>query len=279
MGVHLTAKDKGVHIIASHFEYDRIVKPMLDKYPVERLVILSSPSGNLCKAADCPRAKEVVEYFVEKIQDYPIDVQEIPVDFTNFEDILVKTSKAIQEAEDEDLPVYLNLSSAPTLALLGMMKAASIKSRDANIEMFFASPKSCLKSRIFANLSELGDCKDGDCLEEMKELHDLFLKSGTSVGVSDYVTIPIMPIPKASKTDKKIMNILNSNGEVTSIKELLKVYNDTYRDSIKRSSLQYRLKKLEENNYIITEREDRRLKISLSHQGLIFAYTIRDIGE
>lgn len=258
----MSGKEKGIHIVAEGFEYDRIMAPIMGKYPISKLFVLKAEEDE-----DYPLAKDLTEHFVDKIKDNPLDVEIVPADIYDFEDVFLKTCEIIEDEGKEGKPIYLNISSAPKLALVAMISAAFLSRKYADIEIFYVSPEDYITPDILHRLSEIDD-EDG--CEDLKDIKDVFLQKGTSSGVSSYEEIPLFPLSEVSDLDKKILGSLLDNQGAGSIKELLDDLEESEGEEFERSTVQYRINKLDDKGLIDTERENRRLKLDITRLGKIY---------
>ncbi len=254
----MAPKDAGIHITTGGFEYDRIIKPILQRYPVEKLVIFRSSTSPYAGARD------LAGTFVNKVKETPIDTEIVKVDIYDFNEVFINTLEQIDKYSEDGKRVYINISPVPKLATTAMISAAFLSKHRENIEIFYASPGEYLVPKIIDALMD--DCDT----ERLKELRERFLKSGAAVGVKEYQQIPVFPIKDISDKDRTILSVLYEEDGVDSIEELVDVLNKREKDEVRRSSVQYRLELLEKKSLIDTEREDRRLKIRLNQLGLLY---------
>lgn len=257
---------KGVHIAAGGFEYDRIMIPIMTQYPVEKLIILQSDT-----AEEYPRANKITQHFIDKIMENPIPVEIEETDIYDFDSVFKKTVELIRKYNSEGKLVYLNISSAPKLALAAMMAAAYFTPDRSNVKIFYGAPE----DYVFPDLiSELGSFKDSeekeDRLEVMEELGEKFMEKGMGEGVKSYEEIPVFPIQKVKDVDRKVLKVLRRKEGVGSIKELLEGLDEEERLQIERSSLQYRMDKLEKMNLIERDPDTRKVKVKLTRTGEIY---------
>jgi len=259
----MTGKEKGIHITAGSFEYDRVIAPIMGKYPVEKLIILKAESSDRY-----PEAKSITDRFVDKMKSNPIDIEIKDVDIYDFDEVFLKTTSILKKFSDKK--IYINISSAPKLSLVAMMSAAFFSKKRNNLEIFYLAPKDYLLPKILNKISELKDSKDEETINDLIRLGEEFKENGTAKGISEFEEIPIFPIQNITNTDKEIMNEIEECKGVNSIKELVVQINEYREKSLERSSIQYRLEKLEEKGLIKTRRENRRLRIELSRLGEIY---------
>jgi uncharacterized membrane protein len=76
----------------------------------------------------------------------------------------------------------------------------------------------------------------------------------------------VFPIEEVNEFDREILRIIYAKRGVNSIKELVASMDD----GTQRSSVQYRLEKLEKMGLIMKEREDKRAKLALTRVGEIY---------
>jgi len=252
---------KGVHIVAGGFEYDRIMIPIMTQYPVEKLIILQSDTSE-----KYPGASRVTEHFVGKLKDNPIPVEVEDTDIYDFDSVFQKTVDLIKEYTSQGKLVYLNISSAPKLALAAMMAAAYFTPDRSNVKIFYGAPEDYVFPELIA---DLGLFKDGgeNRLEDIEELGERFMEKGMGEGVKGYEEIPVFPIQEVKDVDRKVMKVLRRHHGVGSIKELLEDLKEEEDLEIERSSLQYRMEKLEKMNLIDRDPDTRKVKVRLTRTG------------
>ena len=259
----MPGKEKGIHITAGSFEYDRVIAPIMEKYPVEKLVLLKAESTDRY-----PDAKRLTDNFVQKMKNNPIDIEIEDVDIYDFDEVFLKTISVLKKYSNKR--IYINISSAPKLTLVAMMSAAFFSKQRHNLEIFYIAPEDYLLPQILNKISELKDGKDEETIDELIQLGREFKENGTAKGISEFEEIPIFPIQEITETDKEIMSEIEECKGVNSIKELVVQINEYREKSLERSSIQYRLEKLEEKGLLKTRRENRRLRIELSRLGEIY---------
>ncbi len=255
----MTAKESGIHIAAGGFEYDRIIKPMFNRYPVDKLLLLKS------KTSPYQGPRDLAKSFIDKLQENPIDIKIHQVDMYDFDDVFSKVLQILKNESQENKKIYLNVSSAPKLTLVAMMSAAFMMKNQADIEIFYVSPEKYLVPKIIDKLSDVENN-----IEELKKLGDEFLESGTAKGLNSYEDIPVFPIKHITDRDRYILDVLKSSDGVRSIKELVSKVNELREERIERSSIQYRLEKLKENGLVYTERHNKKLRVFLTRVGKIY---------
>jgi len=257
---------RGVHIVAGGFEYDRIMVPIMTQYPVEKLIILQSDTSE-----EYPRANRITQHFVDKIMDHPITVEVEDTDIYDFDSVFKKTVELIRKYNSEGKNVYLNISSAPKLALAAMMAAAFFTPDKSNVKIFYGAPKDYVLPELIAELGSFNESGENEeRLEMMEELGEKFMEKGMGEGVKDYEEIPIFPIQEVKDVDRKVMKVLRRSDGVESIKELLEGLDEEERLQIERSSLQYRMDKLERMNLIERDPDSRKVNVKLTRTGEIY---------
>lgn len=257
----MTAKEAGVHITAGGFEFDRIVIPMFSRYPVKKLIIFQSHSSPY------QNAKELVGSFHDRLEDYPVETECIPVDIYDFNDVFLKTLEQIKKYAGQGIKVYINISPVPKIATVSMLSAAFLSEYKKNLEIFYVSPQEYLIPELVSDLAKIDGDED---IRKLTELRDKLIKKGVASGVKEYLDIPVFPILRITDVDMEIFTVLQKEGGVDSIEELVELVNASRKDTLSRSSIQYRLDKLQENGMVVTEREDRRLKIRLKKLGEVY---------
>ena len=260
----MSGKVRGCHVVVGGFEYDRVIAPVMDRYPVKKMIILKGDTSD-----SHPGADDLAQHFMDKLSDYPIDVETVDTDIYDFDEVFLKTLEVIEENADEDTPIYLNISSAPKLALVGMISAAFISDHRDQVEIFYGVPKKYLLPDLLERIKDM-DVDDKRSMKELEEAKDEFLERGSGRGIRDYEEIPIFPIEDIESVDHDILSILKKNNGADSIKDLQESLNEEREEKIERSSLQYRLDKLKDLGLIKTERDNRRLKIGLTRLGDVY---------
>ncbi len=258
----MTGKKAGIHISSDGFEYDRIVIPMFKKYPVEKLIILRSNSSPYTDAMD------LAGKFLQKIMDTPVDVELVSVDIYDFNEVFVNTLALIKKYASEGKKIYINLSPVPKLATVAMISAAFLSEYKGQVEIFYATPEEYLTPKMIDLLASVEKHENDD--SELSKLHELFMEKGTAVGVKDYMEIPVFPIKDITDMDQEILQVLKDTSGVNSIESMVNAVNRERKEKITRSSIQYRLERLEANGLVDTEREERRLKIRLNKLGEVY---------
>jgi len=266
-------KKKGYHVAVGGLEYDRIIGPMMGKYPVKRLFLLKGDTRD-----EYPDADELTDEFVKKLENMPIDIEMVEVDIYDFDDVFSATLDVIErctedvkdEDSEEETPIYLNVSSAPKLAMIAMISAGFLAGRKANIEMFYVSPEEYLVPQLVAKGQDVGEREEA--LEEFMEVRDHFMESGSGKKVKDYSEIPVFPLKEVTELDMDILEVLHEEDGAESIGALTEKVNERREeeDKIKRSNVQYRLNKINKMGLVMTERKDRRVEIELTKLGEMY---------
>lgn len=257
---------KGVHIAAGGFEYDRIMIPIMTQYPVEELVILQSDTSK-----EYPGANKITQHFVDKIMDNPIPVEIEDTDIYDFDSVFQKTVDLIREYTSEGKLVYLNISSAPKLALVAMISAAYFTPDRSNVKIFYGAPDDYVVPKMMTELGLLAESDEKEVsIENMEDLGEEFMDKGMGEGVKEYEEIPVFPIQEITDVDTKVMSVLGDSDGVESIKELLEGLKEKEDLQIERSSLQYRMDKLDKMNLIERNPETRKVKVNLTRTGEIY---------
>ena len=257
----MPGKEKGVHIVAGGYEYDRIVKPMIGEYPAKKLIILENKEEK-----QYPETKKLIKNFLNKINEFPIENEIIPVDIYNYEQVLTKTTNLIKKYSKQNTPIYLNISSAPKLALVAMISAAYLTNK--NVEIFYVEPKEYTIPQLLTELNNTNKTNN----KELKKINKKFKEKGSAIGIKKYEQIPLFPVEKIKKIDYKILKTIQKENGINSIKELLNKINKNKnkKEKTKRSTIQYRIKKLKNQKLITTKRKNRKLKINITRLGKIY---------
>lgn len=258
----MSGKERGYHLVIGGFEYDRLIGPMMGKYPVKKVIILKGKTKDAY-----PEAMDLTEHYMEKLSNNPIEIETVDTDIYNFDDVFLKTLDVIEKYAEKDDPIYLNISSAPKLALVGMISAAFMSK--SNVEIFYVAPEKYLLPELLERFKDL-DFEDESSIQKLRDTRDRFMEKGSGQGIKKYEEIPTFPIQDITEIDDSILSILEKRGGADSIKELHEKLNEDREKEVERSSLQYRIDKLKDIGLIKTERENRRLKIDLTRLGEIY---------
>ncbi|MEA1993939.1 MAG: DUF6293 family protein [Euryarchaeota archaeon] len=236
-------RKKGTHIVAAGFEYDRVVKPMLE-YPGDKLIVLSDKEKNYIEST------ELAEHFLKKLRVFPAETEEIHIDIYDFDNVFLKMLEIIKREMDAGRAVYVNISSAPKLTLVAMMSAVFFMRGKGEIEIIYCKPEKYLIPKIIEHSKVKGE----------------FMEKGSGSGRMEYESLPVFPIVGVNDIDEKILKVLSEKKGAESIKKLVELMNG----NIRRSSIQYRLEKLEEKGLVTKEREEKRAKLTLTKIGEIY---------
>ncbi|KXA92533.1 hypothetical protein AKJ40_04270 [candidate division MSBL1 archaeon SCGC-AAA259M10] len=260
----MVEKQRGIHVFAGSYEYDRIVEPLFGDFPVEKIIALRSDTSY-------PIMTKLTDHFIQKLRDnIPREIETVSLDIYNFDEVFRKTLKILREYSKKDIPIFLNISSAPKLTLVAMISAAYFFKNKGNIEIFYVAPETYLVPEILEELDKLDDSNQSKVIENLKELRDIFRKSGIAVSATNYELIPLFPIEGINELDLSILEILDDFGTINSITALIEKLKQKSQREVKRTSVQYRLKKLRENNLIKTKRVERRMEIEIARLGEIY---------
>lgn len=240
-------RKKGTHIVAAGFEYDRIVKPMLE-YPANKLIMLRNNGDNYL------RSSAIANHFLKKLKEFPVEIEEVSIDIYDFDNVFLKMLELIKK-EIKERSVYVNISSAPKVTLVAMISAVFFMRGKGDIEIIYCKPEEYLLPKIIETLDS--------------KMKTEFMDHGSGIGVKEYESIPIFPIEEVTDTDIKILKVLSDKKGAESIKELVESINKDGSD-IQRSSIQYRLEKLEEKGLILKEREEKRVRLFITRIGEIY---------
>lgn len=259
-----SAKEKGYHIVIGGFEHDRIIGPIMGKYPVKKLFVLKGDTSSVY-----PEANELTEDFVDKIKKMPVELETVDVDIYDFDDVFSTTLEVIDRCveDDEETPVYLNVSSAPKLALIAMISAGFMARKKANVELFYVSPEDYLVPELLVKSRDMKEDPDG-----FKEVRNNLLESGTGKGVKEYIDIPIFPLKDVDDLDMDILSVLYDEEGAQSIEALKEGVNARREEEnkVQRSNIQYRLNNMEEMGLVMKERKERRVEIELTKVGEMY---------
>ncbi|KXA95761.1 hypothetical protein AKJ37_06590, partial [candidate division MSBL1 archaeon SCGC-AAA259I09] len=238
-------------------------------YPVEKIVVLKGDT-------DYPKMSQITDRFIEKLEEnVPKEVEKEPVDIYDFDEVFQKMLEIFRKHSGDGSSFFLNVSSAPKLTLIAMVSAAYFYRRQGKIEVFYVSPEKYLIPDIISELGNLNGDNDEEVLDDLKGIRDELMNSGVAVGASNYEVIPLFPIESINELDLKILGVLGESETTDSITELVGKLEEKTGKEIKRTSVQYRLKKLEEMDLVATKRVERRMEIEISRLGRIYLESSR----
>jgi len=241
-------RKKGTHIVAAGFEYDRIVKPMLE-YPGDRVIVLRNNGENYL------RSSALANHFLKKLKEFPVEIKEVSIDIYDFDNVFLKMLELIKKEINYGRYVYVNISSAPKVTLVAMISATFFMRGKGDVEIIYCKPEEYLIPKMIDTIDS--------------KMKNEFMKRGSGIGVTEYESIPIFPIEEVTGIDAKILKVLSDKNGAESIKELVESINEDGSD-IQRSSVQYRLEKLEEKGLISKEREEKRVRLFITRVGEIY---------
>jgi len=244
-------RKKGTHIVAAGFEYDRIVKPMLE-YPGDRVIVLRNNGENYVHSTT------LANHFLKKLKEFPVEIKEVSIDIYDFDNVFLKMLELIKKEINDGRVVYVNISSAPKVTLVAMMSATFFMRGKGDIEIIYCKPEEYLIPKMIDTIDS--------------EMKNEFMDHGSGIGVTEYESIPIFPIEEVTGIDAKILKTLSDKNGAESIKELVEYINEE--TDVQRSSIQYRLEKLEEKGLISKEREEKRVKIYITRIGEIYLHAL-----
>lgn len=239
-------RKKGTHIVAAGFEYDRIVKPMLE-YPGDRIIVLRNNGENYV------RSSAIANHFLKRLKEFPVEIEEVSIDIYDFDNVFLKMLELIKK-EIKERSVYVNISSAPKVTLVAMMSATFFMRGKGDIEIIYCKPEEYLVPKMIDTIDS--------------KMKNEFMDHGSGIGVTEYESIPIFPIEQITDIDTKILKVLSDRNGAESIKELVEYINRG--EDVQRSSIQYRLEKLEEKGLISKEREEKRVRLFITRIGEIY---------
>lgn len=236
-------------------EYKNILRPILRLYPCDRVVLLKHKNLRM----DVEPDHSDIELYLKPIRN-TLDVEERYMDVYDFEDTFNKTVSTIRKHLFEGYEVLLNLSDASKIGLMAMMSAAYFVPRSKNLKVVYSKSEKDIVRDTIRPYQEMGGRKSfifSIAKDYSQEENTIDLE------------VPIFPTKKVPDTDEEIMGVLYKREGVNSIKELiqgLKVHGQ----EMKRSSLQYRLNKLENMGMIEREPENRKVVLDLTATGKMY---------
>ncbi|MFW6141458.1 MAG: DUF6293 family protein [Candidatus Saliniplasma sp.] len=82
---------KCIHVTAGSFEYDRIILPIFDRYPIEKLIHII-PN----EIEEYPKARKLTEHYVNKLKKIHIRLELVELDIYNFDMVFKKTCEKLK---------------------------------------------------------------------------------------------------------------------------------------------------------------------------------------
>jgi len=256
-------KGEAIHIAAAGFEFDRVIAPIMMKYPAEKLILLKSDTSDIY-----PKANKLTENLVKKIENHPIDVQIKDTDIYSFNETFTTMIDILERYSNHK--VFINISSAPKLALVAMISATFFMRERVNMKIFYVAPEEYYYPELLGELGELSEGSKTTNDNKITNLAKKLTEKGLGGGLKDITDIPIFPIQKINEIDKIIIDILDENGGVRSGNELLKLLNVRREKELQRSSLQYRLENLTKQGIIDRKKEKKGVGIELTDLGELY---------
>ena len=256
---------EGIHIAAAGFEYDRIIAPIMRKYPAKKLILLQADTSDVY-----PKANKLTEELVNKIKDHPIDVEIVSTDIYDFDETFSSTIEVLKNYSGKGEKIYLNISSAPKMALVAMISATFFMREKADIDIFYVSPDEYYFPQLLGELGVLGNNKKQKNQDIIGDLAKKLTEKGLGSGLKNVKNIPMFPIQKIKDIDKEIMKKLKEEEGVKSGNELLNLLNENSEEKLQRSSLQYRIDVLSKQGLIYRNKEEKNVKIDLTDIGRMY---------
>jgi len=263
-------KNPGVHLIPIGFEYDRIIKPIIERYPAKKgyLLIGKSPSGEF------HLEEKFARNFTKKIEQLPVEFDKVELDIYDFDTVFDVVYKIMRDVAESGDPIYVHISPAPHVMFAAMMFASYLIEGDAKIELIYVKPKEYLFPQILQAISHLNRKDSVDkAVEELKELYEKFNKYGNGIDVEEIVGLSPFPVQELSPLEFETLKVLLKEQEVDSIQDLVMLINQERDEPIARSNIQYYLRELERKKLITTERDKKKLRIHIAPVGELYGKT------
>ena len=253
---------KTVHIAAfgpekiKDSDFRHILRPLLRMYGCDKLVILVPGTRYDDEFIYKFERSDILSAIRDSIE---FDLR--PVMMNDFDDVFRKTVKMIRRHHPKFSKIYINLSDAPRIAMIAMISAAYFVPGLRNVKLLYStSEKEVIKGTERMGIGDRTRYK----MFAASPVQDLSDDSTVNLEV------PVFPTKDISDIDKDIMKVLYDLDGVDSIKELINGLSESTDKEIKRSSLQYRLKKLQDMGMIERDSETRKVMLSLTATGEMF---------
>jgi hypothetical protein len=264
-------KSPGVHLIPVGFEYDRVIKPIIERYPAKKAYLLLGKTNS----GGFPLEEKLSRNFAKKIEQLPVDFEHRELDIYDFDAVFDEVYRIMREEAENNEPIYVHISPAPRVMFAAMMFASFLIENDAKIEMIYVKPKEYLYPQIIQAMSHLNR-KDSvnKAVEELKELYEQFNKFGNGVDVNEIIGLPPFPVQELSPLEFETLKVLLDEREVDSIQDLVLLINEQRDEPVARSNIQYYLRELERKKLINTERDKKKLRIQIEPVGELYGKTM-----
>jgi len=243
-------------------DFKTIVDPIFKKYPCGEIVLIR-PTKN-------EAVNHIKTYYDEtesnrrKFQDLDMRVREVTVDPDEYEQIFEELTKIVREYISGDHNIFINMSSAPELVMIAMITAAYSMPNTKKIKLLMHTPNAYVLHERSRNRCRTGSQKTSDFDPRVSSLSMNKARAHLDERFDYNIEIPIFPTEEIPQDLLNIMKALYRFGGVDSIKEILEEI-DT-----QRSTLQYRLDKLEEMNLIHRQPTTNGVKLQLTRAGEMY---------
>jgi len=264
-------KNPGVHIIPVGFEYDRIIKPIIERYPVKRAYLLLGKSAS----GEYILEEKIARNFAKKLEQLPVEFEKLELDLYDFEVVFDEVYRIMRKEAAAGEPIYVHVSPAPRIMFAAMMFASFLVEGEAGIELIYVKPKEYLFPQMLQAISHLNRKDSVDkAVEELKELYEKFNKFGNGVDVEEIIGLAPFPIQELSPLEFETLKVLLKEREVDSIQDLVILINKERKEPVARSNIQYYLRELERKKLITTERDKKKLRIHIEAVGELYGKTM-----
>jgi hypothetical protein len=264
-------KSPGVHIIPLGFEYDRIIKPIIERYPAKKAYLLQGKSTS----GDYSTEEKIARNFAKKIEQLPVDFERLELDIYDFDEVFDNVYRIMRDEAAAGEAIYVHISPAPRIMFAAMMFASYLIEGDSNIELIYVKPKEYIIPQMIQAISHLNRKDSVDkAVEELKELYERFNKFGNGVDVEEIIGLPPFPVQELSPLEFETLKVLLKEQEVESIQDLVLMINEQRDEPVARSNIQYYLRELERKKLINTERDKKKLRIQIEPVGELYGKTM-----
>jgi hypothetical protein len=265
-------KKPGVHIVPTGFEYDRVIKPLIQDFTVQKAYLLiHRPSHGADEYSEHSRP---IKRYIDKMMELPIEWHPVYIDIYDFDSTFKCVYKLINDEVMAGNPVYVNLSAAPKIEQVALTLAAFLNNEHGEVELFYVEPEKYYEGVLLsATMDLLVNANEKKAVEKLKEIAREVKEHGMASGESKIHEFPPFPLAKVTDIEYDMLGIIVRNKEISSIKDMKKIMDSSMSYQTPRSNIKYYLDNMARLGLIYTEREMKELRIKPTRIGELYAYT------
>lgn len=295
-----------VHYILVGFDFERLIQPFnQDDFDADRIVLIySEPTSEQDKEGRFGRriARDLRDQ-AESVLDIEVEMEPISELF-DYPRLYQTAYHAIESEISDGNRVFINISSTPRTVAFAFVAAANThitnhpEYRD-DIYVYYVSAENYMITEILEELdkeieflSGLEDDVDTESSQEdrLDRLIELYqtLKRGTTKGArklpngDHHIRFAAPPVADIDESNGLVLKILDYMGEAESISSLARThadYENAECDSSYKSTIQYKVDKLEEKGYIERDETGKSHSLKLTTTGEMWTSTQSSISE